>query len=79
MIPLTEAFTFGFGEGVAGNSDGGKGKELPGSKGGRTPPGIFVNVASKGVAGENLVSVASKGVISPVFATYARGACKCCF
>jgi hypothetical protein len=34
---------------------------------------FFVSVASKGVAGENLVSVASKGVISPLSATLTRG------
>ncbi len=36
-------------------------------------PVFFVNVASKGVAGENSVSVASKGVISPLSATFMGG------
>ncbi len=36
-------------------------------------PYVFVNVASKGVAGENFVNVASKGVISPLSATLRRG------
>jgi hypothetical protein len=34
---------------------------------------IFVSVASKRVAGENSVSVASKRVISPLSATLTRG------
>jgi hypothetical protein len=34
---------------------------------------FFVSVASKGVAGENSVSVASKGLISPLLSALMRG------
>jgi hypothetical protein len=43
----------------------------------RVPPTFFVSVASTRVTREFLVTVASTGFISSLFATFAEVACKC--